>query len=473
MEIARIDEGSRGVRFNEAELGRGEADRMTPQMVAQMAEQLARELDLVHPELPAAEEALIHDALALVLKICRECVTDMGADPAADGELLPIGVYHLGVFLPGDEVDIVYMAPLKISLTDLLENIRGTLWQRPDSKHLCPPGADGLLSAPGLSFTIKGVPVKLLLAQNIPNLPEPRPEALVQNMTGLLARRMSEKLLESVPDQESFRSLLRFVRHWAKNLSVPQLVPCFFRTLSRWDWSQPLDLEDLHECGSKTPHTVAEGPSRINIMLPLGINLSATPYLMDTTTKIMQKELKQSLKMIQQVELGRAHWSDTSAKARFFQRHRHYLELDFMAADREILAHWLSWGRKQMRDLIRLFETMMSGRVTLRLWPNWIEFHDAEWPHARALFVGLHLERNGEVQPEGARRSFDLREMIVKFFEIMSAWPGAHSYPNQFELIIRHLRHADLERWFEEQAKGEVATRTSDVQDRLGQLVPQ
>merc|ERR1719401_42661 len=99
----------------------------------------------------------------------------------------------------------------------------------------------------------------------------------------------------------------------------------------------------------------------------------------------------------------------------------------------------------------------MSGNiVTLRPWPKEMDFKDSEWPFARAVFVGLHLERGGEGQSEAGtqRRSFDLREPIVKLLEAISAWPEADKHASQFELLIKHVRVNELEQWLDNQFKG-------------------
>jgi len=177
--------------------------------------------------------------------------------------------------------------------------------------------------------------------------------------------------------------------------------------------------------------------------------------------KITQKEVRRGYKMVQQVELARASWLDVYKEARFFQRHRHYLEFDFMARTEAIQASWIQWGKEQIQDLVRLFESMSSKIVVVRPWPEWVEFKDAEWPYAQAIFVGLHLERNAEGTQEGQRKSFDLREPIVKFLEAISAWPEADKNANQFELLIKHVRFAELEQWLENRNQGIVASQGS------------
>jgi len=195
-------------------------------------------------------------------------------------------------------------------------------------------------------------------------------------------------------------------------------------------------------------------------MLPVGAGIPATSTLTVTTMKIVQKELRRGYKMVQHVELVRAHWTDVYKEARFFQRHRHYLEFDFMATTEAIHSAWLAWSRQQLQELVQLFETMSSNIVTLRPWPEWVDFKDAEWPYATAVFLGLHLERGtGDGQQEGQRRSCDLREPIVKFLGAISAWPDAEKNANEFELLIKHMRTSELEQWLENRQKGVASSQ--------------
>jgi len=487
-----------GVHFSEA--------AQAPQQVAPvntaaktmpLSEQLVRELELLSPSLTMQRAAQIEEVLAELHAACQACTLAAGhVGPSGDvGQLLPLGAYRLGVMLPGDEVDVLFVAPLTVQLRDLPNAVLGELERKVDLTGVSPPGSDGLFAAPGLRFTMRGVSVCLLMAQRISGVPQPRPEAIVQNTTGLLAREVVEQILARVPSVKQFRFLLRFVRYWARqrgvyghylgflggtawaiccaricqmnpHLELSQLAARFFRTLSRWDWRQPVALLPIGAGGQPAPDHSTTGlvtgsfsTASMAVILPLEPPLPATPHITETTARIVQKELRRGYKMVQQVELSRSHWADVYATARFFQRHRHYLEFDFVASSEAVLSAWLAWGKQQMQDLVHLFESMSSNIVTLRPWPEWIEFKDASWPYARAVFVGLHLERGDDTQTEGVRRSFDLREPIVKFLEAISAWPDADRHTNQFELLIRHVRLAELEQCLENQGKGLVANR--------------
>jgi len=406
-----------------------------------------------------------------------------------------------------DEVDVVFPAPPEAPLEQVAERVQLQLGECAGVALVSPLGPDGLLQAPGLRIAmLSRVVVKLIFSQRIPNLPDPRPEVIVQRVAGIYAREISENILASVPNQGQFRALLQFVRRWARlrgvygqgsfmgflggtawaiccaracqtnsHLELPQLVGRFFRAVSRWDWKQPVSLSApasptaAAQSGPPPPAydaLAAPGDAASGggggkvltlVLLPVGQNMSATPFATDTILKITQKELRRGYKMTQQVELGRVPWNDMYAKARFFQRHRHYLEFDFMARSPEILEPWLAWGRQHMQNLVKLFEERSASMATLRPWPEEVEFKDAEWPCARAVFVGLHLERSGGAGLDGAaRRSFDLREPIVKLLEAVSGWSQAEANHGQFELLIRHVRLAELEQWLELQREGRV-----------------
>jgi poly(A) polymerase len=332
-----------------------------------------------------------------------------------------------------------------------------------------------------LNLNWKGINVVLLLARRIHDLPLASASGgIVQDTAGCLAYEISETILNSVPNHENFMLLLRFVRFWAKRrgvygsvfgyfsgtawaiccavvcqqhprLQLPQLVGHFFRMLSRHDWATQIEIippDGQPRQAEKLP-PAEECP--MPVLLPAGSGLLATRTVSPTTMKVLQKELRRGFKTVKQVELARVHWSDVYNSSRFFQRHRHYLEFSFMAASQEVFDHWLVWAQHQVETVVRLFESTSKDIVSLRPWPEWLDFKDQKWNCSRAIFMGLHLDRgkDGAGQTEGGRRSFDLREPIVKFLESTAAWPYADRYANQFELEIRHLKNDQLQQWLD------------------------
>jgi hypothetical protein len=229
----------------------------------------------------------------------------------------------------------------------------------------------------------------------------------------------------------------------------------FFKIMTRWDWSTPLAA--AADGVEQKPHNDPDVP--MPVVLPAGCDLFATNTVTETTMKIMQKELRRGVKTAKSVELFRIHWSDVCNPARFFNRHRHYLEFDFMASNPEVFAAWLVWARQQVSGVVKLFETTSGDIVSLRPWPDFLEYKDDNWSHAAAFFCGLHLERGGKEGDANKQRtsSFDLREPVVKFLEGAAAWPGLDKYHEKFELEVRHIKLDQMEQWLDNREKGLVA----------------
>ncbi|CAE8649317.1 unnamed protein product, partial [Polarella glacialis] len=124
---------------------------------------------------------------------------------------------------------------------------------------------------------------------------------------------------------------------------------------------------------------------------------------------------------------------------------------------------WFAWGKDCLQNLVMLFETTLEGTVKVRPWPEWFQFKDSEWPHARAGFVALRIDRSantpGGANPDSAKRIIDLREIVVQIMKTMSAWPEAQTYMNRFDLHIRHVKGEDLKEWKKSQEAGVVITR--------------
>lgn len=492
-----------------------EHENSSLQMVeaAHMNEQFHRDLKFNSKDLsePEVIDALLKD----LCDFCQAATSLSGSSRSGEQlKVQSVGAHRLGVMSPGDEVDCVVIVPLTLNLGDVCNSLKDALSKDPSVKCIRQADPDSLFAAPGLKFERNGFRVKMLLTQDIQGLPEATSEAIVPNRVGMMVIEAADTLLSSVPDVGRYRSLLRFVRYWARqrgiygssygflgglawavvcahicqsypSLDVPQLASVLFRQLSRWDWRQPCGLlqpgakaEEPQDVTAPAPGTEGGGllPSQgMVISFPGNSSVNVTTKVLETTARIMQKELRRGYKMVQQVESGRASWSDISTKTRIFQRHRHYLEFDFMATSETILAAWSDWGRQRMNDLVRLFEGMINSRISLRPWPELLEFKDSDWAHSQAIFVGLHLERGGEPTAEGEHRSFDLREIVVKFLEVVIAWPEADKHLNQFELLIRHVRRSELEQWLENQQKGLVfnnATRQAAGSSGRGVLMP-
>lgn len=465
------------------------------------------------------------------------------------GQLLAAGSLQLGVNQPQDKVTAIYVAPVEVDLSDLTDKFRFALEENADYSQISRANPEGPLNAPGFRFTCKGRVVTILLAQEIQGLPAHSNSGVVPATAGLIAHEVGKTLLNSVPNLASFRQLLRFVRLWARyrgiyghafgffggtawavccayichrspNVELSQLVMRFFNWLSHWDTRSPVSLagSGAEQCskpfsrgrtsgigpsmtptatgvGDDKPESVvsAEKPAAeveppLLVELPVGEGLIATPNVSNSMARIIMKELRRGYRKLKQVELNAGHWSDVYQTFPFFQHFEHYLQFDFVASSEEVLADWLAWGMRHIGGLPHHFEATCEVPSSMRPWPEVWSFRDAEWSHARSVFVGLTLKSTlsssktpsatagsktpgattvapgatatadgGQPPARTKQNSYDLREPIVKLVDDINTWPEADKYADQFDLAIRHLRLADLEQWLDLCRKGLVA----------------
>lgn len=460
-----------------------------------LSNQLLQELDELSPPLSEHDKAAIARALDSVLSFCQSCVKSAGcSSEKADDRLFPLGAWAAGVLQPSDEVDVLFIAPESMQLPAFRSALCHVL-ERTAARSIANPGPDGALSAPGVRFEIQGIRVNLLLSQKIDGLPLPTGSIVVDNMAGMFARDVWDRILLGVHNRHRFKSLLRLVRCWAKqrglyggwlgfptgtawaiccakvclqypNAELAQAVSHFFKMLNKWDWRQPLALNMTKATTSKRipVEQKSENQPLMNIVLPVGTGVSATRGTTKTTMVILQKELRRGCKILHQMESMRSDWEDLLKTSNFFGRHRHYLAFEIMAYDESVFISWRQWCREKVHMVGELFEQICAKMITLRPWPEMIDFHHKDWPHATAIFFGMHLERSsGETQQSSHQRTFDLREPIVKLLEAMSAWPGAERNTYRFELLVKHVRLAELEVWMSDRENKQTARSSGDV----------
>lgn len=241
---------------------------------------------------------------------------------------------------------------------------------------------------------------------------------------------------------------------------LAQLINAFFITYSRWDFTCPVELLQRDpSLPSTIPPRHEEGKTIVK--LPVG-NLNGTPNVTASSMKVIQKELRRAARISAKTLTSSASWTQLLSKASFFQSHRHYLELDFMGASKDVMVPWLAWGRQQLQGLCQLFDCITTCKLIAKPWPVWIPFKDSEWSHATAVFLALRVvgkPPKGEDAGASGRVVIDLREVVVQILERMCNWPDGEQYEGQYDLYIRHARSEEVQQWINSVKSAKVIKR--------------
>eukprot|EP00930_Biecheleria_cincta_P046717 TRINITY_DN32254_c0_g1_i1.p1 TRINITY_DN32254_c0_g1~~TRINITY_DN32254_c0_g1_i1.p1 ORF type:complete len:536 (-),score=83.82 TRINITY_DN32254_c0_g1_i1:118-1725(-) len=437
---------------------------------------------------------------ARLQSICISAVQTCGGE-SSEGELLLLGAHHLGVEAPdaatsahpaADEaLDLVYVTTSAIQVDELVTRIGGLLTGLSSIKTMSPAAPDGFLSAPGLEFCLEGYPVKLLVSKQVADIPRlsKNSSAIPYEIAGLIARQVTESILESVPDQGLFRQLLRCVRHWAKRRGIygqaqefgymggigwavccarvcqveqstqlSQLMNAFFSMYSNWDFTCPIQLfQGDPSLPTTIPARHEEG--KMIVRMPVG-DLNATPNVTPNCLKVIRKELRRAADISGMVLKGSESWTRLLSKASFFTSHRHYLELDFMGSSKEVMTPWLAWARQQLRGIAQLFDCLSACKLVAKPWPAWIPFKDSTWSHATAVFFALRVvEKPQDQSRTSGKVVIDLREVVVQILEKMCGWPDGPKFEGQYDLYVRHSTSEDVQQWIRDVEQARVIRR--------------
>jgi poly(A) polymerase len=202
---------------------------------------------------------------------------------SAGGKIFTFGSFRLGVFGPGSDIDTLVVGPSHVSRDDFFEYFPDLLVK------MAPPGAiTGLTPVvdafvPIIKFEYSGISIDLIYSsiytlKSIPPTLDLQDDKLLRGLgeaeiRSLNGTRVTDLILEVVPQKSIFRTALRGIKLWAQRRAiyanimgfpggvawammvarVCQLYPKatssviimkFFWVMKNWNWNQPVQLKE-------------------------------------------------------------------------------------------------------------------------------------------------------------------------------------------------------------------------------------
>merc|ERR1719502_1117487 len=188
-------------------------------------------------------------------------------------------------------------------------------------------------------------------------------EPSVRCMNGF---RVADQILKLVPNEETFRRTLRFVKYWARRRGIysnvlgffggitwsllvarvcqlypyyapNQLVSRFFRLYEKWNWTKPVilcDITDPQNMPGMTSFKVwnpkvnpADRAHIMPIITPAFPSMNSTHNVTETTKRIILEELNRGYRVVEAVEKGKCSWSEVYRPLPFFSQYRMYIQI--------------------------------------------------------------------------------------------------------------------------------------------------
>ncbi|UJR23709.1 hypothetical protein I4U23_026690 [Adineta vaga] len=323
---------------------------------------------------------------SLTKNVPTEMVDNVG------GRVHTFGSYRLGVHSKGGDIDTLLIAPRHIDRTDFFTSFVEFLRRQPEVRDL---RAIEEAFVPVIKLTFDGIELDMLFSRlalaTIPDNLDLKDDKILHNLDHRCARslngcRVTDEILDLVPDRETFKSTLRAIKLWAKknglysnalgffggvtwamlvaricqlypNAVAATLVHKFFLVYSHWEWPTPVLLKPVNDCQYGFPvwDPMTNASDRYHLMpiiTPAYPQQNSTHNVTQSTQKIIVQEIKRGLEIVNDVMTAKSEWKQLFIGTPFFQRYKHFIILLLSAPDQNQFLEWNGLVEAKIRILI-------------------------------------------------------------------------------------------------------------------------
>ena len=393
--------------------------------------------------------------------------TDEEANSAGGG-VFSFGSYRLGIAGPGDDIDVLCIAPAtdtradsknceRVQLLDEMKNQLEKIKEQNDITQILPISE---AKVPIIKIVCKGIPIDILVAsvsyKSIDEKFDLEDDNVLKNccekcILSLNGCRVTNAIFKSLPQEriEDFRLTLRGIKLWAKKrgiysnamgypggvawailvAKVCQLYPkCtanilirkFFEVYGGWDWENPVQINELKEEVEFTcPLPVWKKESTI---CPFYIITPAFPAQNTNsgTNQILKRTMIEEFNTFKEYS-SKINIEDINSEYTWkglfhggnnlFEGYNYFLQIDILAMDEIKFKSWDGLVESQIRKLIFNFVGMQE--IKIRPFSNGYKVKDAIFPCCKTYLFGISF-----VDPESlekANKVINIREPVKKF----------------------------------------------------------
>ncbi|KAI5382728.1 Nuclear poly(A) polymerase 1, variant 4 [Lathyrus oleraceus] len=351
------------------------------------------------------------------------------------------------------------------------------LSKMPEVTELRPvPGA----RVPVMGFKFNNVSMDLLYANLslwvIPEDLDLSQESILQNadeksVLSLNGCRVTDQILNLVPNVQNYRTTLRCIKLWAKRRGIYSnvtgflgginwallvaricqlypnalpniLVSRFFRVYTQWQWPNPVMLCEIREdCLGLRIWDPRKHPSdknhRMPIITPAYPCMNSSYNVSSSTLRIITEEFKRGGEICEDMEAKKkADWDTLFESFPFFEAYKNYLQIDISAENPDDLRNWKGWVMSRLRQLTLKIERDTDGMLQCHPHPQ--DFPDKSRPLHCSYFMGLQLKQ-GVPAKEG--EPFDIRPTIDEFKHFVNNYVG---WKHGMNIFVTHVKRRDI-----------------------------
>ncbi|KAJ5088627.1 poly(A) polymerase Pap [Penicillium angulare] len=335
-------------------------------------------------------------ALEFVKLVSRKKGLSPAAVEAAGGKIFAYGSYRLGVYGPGSDIDTLVVGPQHVLTDDFFADFPPVL------EKLAPAGTIEKMTpvpdafVPIIKLELAGISIDLIFARLIvPSVPmnldlknndylRGLDEKEVRSLNGT---RVTDEILELVPQQKTFRLALRAIKLWAQRRAIyanivgfpggvawamlvarvcqlyPQatgsvIVGKFFRIMNKWAWPQPVLLKPIEDgpLPMKVWNPKIYHGDRFHLMpiiTPAYPSMCATHNISMSTKAVLLRELQRGGDMVDKIFMKQLSWNDLFERHTFFTNaYKYYLSITASSRTKEAEGVWSGLVESKLRHLV-------------------------------------------------------------------------------------------------------------------------
>lgn len=314
----------------------------------------------------------------------------------ANGQIYTFGSYRLGVHTAGADIDALCVVPKHIQRSDFFSGFYDKL---KSSREVTDIGKVEIAYVPIIKLEFSGIQVDLAFASlAIPAIPPDLnllDNSLLRNIDEKCIRslngcRVTDEILQLVPNVFNYRSALRCIKLWAKRKGIysniigffggvswamcvarvaqmypyataTRLVEKFFLVMHKWKWPQPVLLKEIEEdpLGMKTwnPKTnFMDRTHKMPVITPAYPSMCSTHNVSQSTMDIMIMEFSRATKIIEEIKERKAEWSKLFEKSDFFMRYKGYIQVITISNSTLLQDEWGGCLFSKLRNLVGKLE---------------------------------------------------------------------------------------------------------------------
>ena len=344
---------------------------------------------------------------------------------AAGGKIFTYGSYRLGVYgpgkimslltlcleltphAPGSDIDTLVVVPKHVTREDFFEHVPKFLERMAPSDAIqeLTPVPDAFV--PIIKLELSGISIDLIFARvelsSVPLSLNLKDTSILRgleerDLRSLNGTRVTDEILDLVPQQKTFRTALRAIKLWAQRRAIyanimgfpggvawamlvarvcqlyPQatgsvIIAKFFFIIATWNWPQPILLKNIED---GPLHVRVWNPSvytgdkfhLMPIITPAYPSMCATHNVTVSTKTVIIRELKRGREITDKIFMGQLQWKDLFTKHTFFtEGYKYYLSIIASSRTREAQHVWSGLVESKVRTLVANLENQETIAV--------------------------------------------------------------------------------------------------------------